>query len=46
MAVTNTSQKMMPIPASFSDSEILSFLTENGTIDLRDVEEKIPAAFT
>ena len=44
MAVTNTSQKMMPIPASFSDSEILSFLTENGTIDLRDVEEKMKKA--
>ncbi|MBR3376719.1 MAG: site-specific integrase [Mogibacterium sp.] len=39
MAMTNTSQQMMPASASFSDTEILSYLKNNGTIDLNGVVE-------
>ncbi len=41
MADNNTLQQMMPSSASFSSDDVLSFLTENGTIDLRDVEEQM-----
>ena len=41
MATTNTSQQMMPASASFSDTEILSYLQQNGTIDLRGVQEEM-----
>ena len=37
----NTLQQKMPTPASFSDSEILSYLEENGTIDLRGVKNEM-----
>ena len=38
MASTNTLQQNNPASASFSEKEILSYLAQNGTIDLRDVE--------
>lgn len=41
MAANNTLQQTMPIPASFSDSEILSALIENGMVDADGVQSVI-----
>lgn len=44
MAMTDTSQQMMPTSASFSDKEILSYLQQNGTIDMRCVQYEMRRA--
>lgn len=44
MAIDKTSQQMMLASASFSDSEMLSFIVQNGRINLSDVAEDMKKA--